>query len=146
MMDNLDKILSQTPKADAPTETAKKAVKKSAAPKPTSAPAAPGIARAISSNPIPNSPEIGGLVPGDASYPYAQAVSELAEEINALTTKLKGLRDASREVQVMKNQLTRPLTSVESNDALRRTHQRIAAAEQEKQAKIAAVLKEMGLS
>jgi len=145
MMDNLDKILKQTPSKSAPTEKAKKSVKK-AAPPVKDAPAGPGIARSISANPIPNAPELEGLVPGDAAYPYARAVSALAEEITALTKRLDELKNASREVQVMSNKLTTPLTHSESNAALRKTHQRIAAEESAKQAKIAAVLKEMGLN
>ncbi|HIK61736.1 MAG TPA: hypothetical protein EYF98_13715 [Planctomycetes bacterium] len=142
-MTDFDKLLGDNdktetiPNASAPTEKAKKTVKKAA--KPT-----PEVEDYL--NPVPNAPEINGLLPGQKGYNYNAAVKSLQTEIADLTKQLEGLRAASRDVQVMRNSRVKPLSATDGNAALRRQNQRIAAEAQEKQAKIAAVLKEMGLA
>ena len=142
-MTDFDKLLGDNttetvPSESAPTQKAKKAVKKAAAPK------TPEVEDYL--NPVPNAPEIDGLLPGQKGYNYNAAVKSLQTEIADLTRKLEGLRAASRDVQSMRNSRQQPLSAADGNAALRRQNARIQAEAQEKQAKIAAVLKEMGLA
>ena len=140
-MTDFDKLLGDNDKTEtipnesAPTQKAKKAAKKVAKPE---------VEDYL--NPVPNAPEIDGLLPGQKGYNYNQAVKQLQTKISDMVKELEGLRAASRDVQVMRNERVKVLTAAEGNEALRRQNQRIQAEANEKAAKIQAVLKEMGLN
>ena len=121
-MTDFDKLLGDNDKTEtipnesAPTQKAKKAAKKVAK-------------REVEDylNPVPNAPEIDGLLPGQKGYNYNQAVKQLQTKISDMVKELEGLRAASRDVQVMRNERVKVLTAAEGNEALRRQIQRIQA-------------------
>jgi hypothetical protein len=138
MMTDFDKILGTTNES-APTPKASKA-KKAATPKAVT----PELEEYL--NPVPGAPEIDGLLPGQKGYDYRQGVTVLQTKVSEVSKHLEELRAASRELQIVRNTRSKPLSDYEGHLALIRTQDRINAEANEKQAKIAAVLREMGLS
>jgi FtsZ-binding cell division protein ZapB len=87
-----------------------------------------------------------GRNPGDAGYNYYAATNEVNATIKSLQVDIDALSATNTALNVMRAKATVTLSHADANAALNRQNRRIQAEDDEKQAKIAAVLREMGLN
>jgi predicted glycoside hydrolase/deacetylase ChbG (UPF0249 family) len=146
MMTDFDKILGTKtePKESAPTQKSKKTAKKAAAP--SSVPEHNSKSLNASGNDLPLAPVQDGKAAGDAGYNYYAATNDINTKITELKGQIDELVATNRALNDMRVKATKVLTHAEANEALQRQNRRIQGEADKKAAKIAAVLKEMGLN
>ena len=95
-------------------------------------------------NPIPGSPEIDDLFPGDEGYRYGTAFEMIVERINDLEDEIKELHELRRNIAAVQPK-AKPLDSVEMWQSQQAIQRRLKAEEDDRKLKVQAVLREMKL-
>ena len=95
-------------------------------------------------NPIPGSPEIDDLYPGDEGYRYGTAFEMIVERINDLEDEIKELHELRRSIAAVQPK-AKPMDSVEMWQSQQAIQRRLKAEEDERKLKVQAVLREMKL-
>jgi len=95
-------------------------------------------------NPIPGSPEIDDLFPGDEGYRFGTAFEMIVERINDLEDEIKELHELRRKIAAVQPK-AKQLDSVEMWQSQQAIQRRLKAEEDERKLKVQAVLREMKL-
>lgn len=101
--------------------------------------------KVVKDNPIPGAPVIDDKVPGEKGYPMSEVISNFSNENRELAKKIEENKEIVRQLNAIRGQSTRKLSTAQVIALTRKTTQRLEAERGQRKIKMQETLKDLDL-